>query len=87
MTPEEQYKIDLAQWTKDIAVWQKAQKAWVESITKLSKTPLPNPGPAPRPPKPPPFDWTKLKNLLGSGTQPQPKNPVNPSPSGMPRPI
>lgn len=85
MTPQEQYKIDLAKWSEDIAAWQKAQRAWVQSVVKLSKNPSPNPGPAPRPPTPPPVDWSKLKNLLGSGTQPQ--NPVNPSPSGMPRPI
>ena len=44
MTPQEQYKIDLAKWSEDIAVWQKAQKAWVESVVKLSKNPSPNPG-------------------------------------------
>jgi hypothetical protein len=85
MTPQEQYKIDLAKWSEDIAVWQKAQKAWVESVVKLSKNPSPNPGPAPKPPFPPKDDKTKLKDLLGSDTKP-PK-PVNPPQSGMPRPI
>jgi len=85
MTPQEQYKIDLAKWAEDIAVWQKAQRAWVQSIIRLSKDPAPNPGPAPRPPTPPPIDRSKLKDLLGSGTTPT--KPVKPSPSGMPRPI
>ena len=85
MTPQEQYKIDLAKWSEDIAAWQKAQKAWVESVVKLSKNPSPNPGPAPRPPVPPKDDKTKLKDLLGSDTKPS--KPVNPPQSGMPRPI
>ena len=86
MTPQEQYKIDLAKWAEDIAVWQKAQKAYIESITKpLQKIKAPNPGPAPRPPVPPPVDWSKLKNLLGSGNTPT--KPITPPPSGMPRPI
>jgi hypothetical protein len=85
MTPKEQYKADLAKWSEDIAVWQKAQKAWIQSIVSLSKNPAPNPGPAPRPPVPPPEDKNKLKDLLGTGNKPQ--KPVNPPPSGMPRPI
>lgn len=85
MTPQEQYKIDLAKWAEDIAVWQKAQKSWTESVIKLSKHTLPNPGPAPRPPTPPPVDWSKLKNLLGNETQPQKPNSI--PASGMPRAI
>lgn len=85
MTPQEKYKLDLEKWTVDIAEWQKAEKAWVEAIIKLSKNPPPKPGPAPRPPVPPPVDWSKLRGLLGSGTTPP--RPITPPQSGMPRPI
>ena len=86
MTPQEQYKVDLAKWTVDITAWQNAKRAYFESITKpLQKVKAPDPGPAPRPPVPPPVDWSKLRGLLGTGTQPQ--NPVKPPASGMPRPI
>jgi len=85
MTPQEQYKIDLDKWAVDIAAWQKAQKAWVQSIVSLSKNPPPKPDPAPRPPTPCTVDWSNLKNLLGSGNQPS--KPVNPPPPDMSRPI
>lgn len=85
MTPQEQYKIDLDKWTVDIAEWQKAEKAWIQAVIQLSKNPPPKPGPAPRPPVPPIIDKTKLKDLLGGGKTPN--SPVNPAPSGKPRPI
>lgn len=75
MTVEE-YKIALDKWAVDIAEWQKAEKAWAQSLMPGHK-PLPKPGPAPRPPTPP--------NL------PPLKPPVNVKPnvppSGTPRPI
>lgn len=74
MTREE-YNIALDKWRIDIAEWQKAEKAWAQSLMPGKKR-LPKPGPPPRPPVPP-----NLPPL-----NPTPKPPT-PSPSGMPRPI
>lgn len=87
MTMEE-YKIELEKWKVDVAEWQKAQKAYLESIINISKKRLPSPGPSPRPPVPPAVDSSKLKDLLGKNNPSiKPVKPVNPTPSGMPRPI
>ena len=71
----EEYKVALDKWAIDIAEWQKAEKAWAQSLMPGHK-PLPKPGPAPRPPTPP-----NLPPL-----HPVDNKPV-PPPTGMPRPI